>query len=75
LGEGIINERRFAAIEETHKMLDKHKREYQTAVKRGVNEWEIETLRDMHRRELKEAVAREADVGAEGAQVNPSRKS
>jgi hypothetical protein len=55
-------------------MLDKHKREYQTAVKRGVNEWEIETLRDMHRRELKEAVAREADAGAQATQGKRPRK-
>jgi hypothetical protein len=65
LGEGLINERQYDSIEETNKMLDKHKQEYDIAVKRGVSEWEIETLREVHRRDLQQAMERETAAGVE----------
>ena len=62
LADGLINERQFAAIEETNSMLDKQKREYNEAIGRGLSSSDIEMMRAVHKRDLKEAEKREAEA-------------
>jgi len=70
LGEGLINESQYAAIEEAHKMLDEQTREIEIAVTTGLSESETETLAKVHGRDLQEAVTKEDEVGVEATIEN-----
>jgi len=45
LGKGLINERRFAAIEETNSVLNIHKREYAEAIERWLDYLQTRVMR------------------------------
>lgn len=68
LAEGRITERHFAAIDETNSMLDKHRREYEEAVGRGLSDFDLEVIRVRHRRDLEDAEKREAEAAAHVAE-------
>jgi hypothetical protein len=53
LGEGLINERQFAAIGETNSVLDIHKLEYIEAIKRGLEDLQTRVVRVRRRPDLK----------------------
>ncbi|CZR52855.1 uncharacterized protein PAC_02732 [Phialocephala subalpina] len=55
LKEGRINEREFQAIEATNALLDIHKRDYADALASGMSGGNLTSLRNVQRRELKEA--------------------
>ncbi|KAF8856728.1 hypothetical protein BDZ45DRAFT_691573 [Acephala macrosclerotiorum] len=61
LAEGLISEREYQAIEETNAMLDIHKRNYEHALTSG-NTTYITTLREIQKRELKDAEARQLEA-------------
>ncbi|CZR67831.1 uncharacterized protein PAC_17730 [Phialocephala subalpina] len=67
LKEGLISEREYEAIEDTNAVLDIHLREYAEAVSNGTSVEIMEVMREVQKRDLKLAEAKQLKARGEDA--------